>query len=300
MSRILVVDDDSVDREQARRCLEPLGVAEILYAADGHEALEAIAREPPDLVVSDLRMPGMDGIELVERIRDGFPLVPVVVMTSMGSERIAARALEAGAASYVPKADLAGTLAQTALQLLALSETRRSRGQVLRYLVSTQTRFDLPNDPRLVSPAVGFLQENMARVGFGSEGVRIQVAVAVTEGVTNAMLHGNLEAGSSLRREDRAAYDRLVAQRQGQEPFRDRRVRVLAHESPTLVRYVIVDEGPGFDRSTLLDPTVPENISVVTGRGLFLIRSFMDRVEHNEKGNEITLTKIASPERPSG
>jgi len=237
---------------------------------------------------------------LVEKIRDGFPLVPVVIMTSMGSERMAARALHSGAASYVPKADLEETLARTALQLLSLSETRRSRSEALSYLDSTETRFDLPNDLRLVSPVVGFLQENMERVGFANEGVRTQVAVAVTEAVTNAMLHGNLEAGSSLRREDRAAYDRLIAERQGQEPFRKRRVRVTARETLSVVRYVIRDEGPGFDRANLVDPTAPENVCVATGRGLFLIRTFMDRIEHNETGNEIILTKTAPPPGPAG
>jgi len=293
MPTILVVDDDAVDQEQARRCLQALDDTEVLLAGDGATALEILARQSVDLVVSDLRMPGMDGIELVEKIRDDFPPVPVLIITSMGSERIAARALQAGAASYVPKSDLEDTLARIALQLLVLSESRRSSRRVLPHLLSAETRFELPNDPRLVTPVVAFLQENLERLGFGSERVRTQVAVAVTEALTNAMLHGNLEAGPSLRREDRAAYDRLVALRQEQEPFRRRRVHLTAWESPARVRYVVRDEGRGFDRSMAPDPTLPENLSLNTGRGLFLIRTFMDTVEHNDVGNEVTLTRSA-------
>ena len=147
---------------------------------------------------------------------------------------------------------------------------------------------------------VGFLQENLERLGFASEGVRTQVAVAVTEALTNAMLHGNLEAGSVLRREDPAAYDCLVAERQRQEPFRQRRVRIAAWENPETVRYVIRDEGLGFDRSIAIDPTAPENVPLVTGRGLFLIRAFMDGVKHNEIGNEITLTRTCAPQERGG
>ena len=51
------------------------------------------------------------------------------------------------------------------------------------------------------------------------------------------------------------------------------------------------DEGSGFDTSLLRDPTLPENVSQVNGRGLFLIRTFMDEVRFNERGNEITMTK---------
>ena len=60
------------------------------------------------------------------------------------------------------------------------------------------------------------------------------------------------------------------------------------------VRITIRDQGPGFDPSRLPDPTVPENIGKISGRGLLLIRTFMDDVRFNETGNEITLVKKKS------
>ena len=63
---------------------------------------------------------------------------------------------------------------------------------------------------------------------------------------------------------------------------------VLTRGSAT---FVVRDEGPGFDTSRLPDPTAPENVAQVNGRGLFLIRTFMDDVRFNERGNEITMTK---------
>jgi len=53
----------------------------------------------------------------------------------------------------------------------------------------------------------------------------------------------------------------------------------------------VEDEGPGFDPATVPDPTDPGNLERIGGRGLMLIRTFMDDVEHNEKGNRITLRK---------
>jgi anti-sigma regulatory factor (Ser/Thr protein kinase) len=57
------------------------------------------------------------------------------------------------------------------------------------------------------------------------------------------------------------------------------------------VTITICDEGPGFDPSSLPDPTDPENIGKISGRGLLLIRTFMDDVKFNDSGNEITLFK---------
>ncbi len=69
--------------------------------------------------------------------------------------------------------------------------------------------------------------------------------------------------------------------------------------SATLTRdsatFVIRDEGNGFDPATLPDPTDPANLGKVSGRGLLLIQTFMDRVEHNAKGNQITMIKYRTP-----
>jgi anti-sigma regulatory factor (Ser/Thr protein kinase) len=55
--------------------------------------------------------------------------------------------------------------------------------------------------------------------------------------------------------------------------------------------FAIRDEGQGFDPASLPDPTDPANLERISGRGLLLIQTFMDKVEHNESGNQITMTK---------
>ena len=78
-----------------------------VYVHDGREALAAIQRDPPDLVLTDLQMPEMNGLELVVAIRTTYPAIPVILMTAHGSEEIAMEALQKGAASFVPKKNLA-------------------------------------------------------------------------------------------------------------------------------------------------------------------------------------------------
>jgi anti-sigma regulatory factor (Ser/Thr protein kinase) len=87
----------------------------------------------------------------------------------------------------------------------------------------------------------------------------------------------------------------LCASRPREAPYRDRRVRLSAALSPAEFVYVIADDGPGFDPSGLPDPTDPANLERIGGRGLMLIRTFMDRVEHNPRGNQITMVKTRRP-----
>ena len=94
MSTVLVVDDTAVDRKLASRLLEKSGVLRVLDADGGQRALEIIAEQLPDVVVTDLQMPEMDGLQLVTAVQERFPEIPVVLMTAHGSEDNAALALE--------------------------------------------------------------------------------------------------------------------------------------------------------------------------------------------------------------
>ena len=80
-------------------------------------------------------------------------------------------------------------------------------------------------------------------------------------------------------------------------PYRERRVRVCERLDPDAVTYVIRDEGKGFDLSTVPDPTNPDNLLKASGRGLMLIKTFMDEVTFNGVGNEITMVKRRAADR---
>src|SRR5206468_6188287 len=121
-----------------------------VFAADGLEALAVLEREPPTLVLTDLLMPGLDGLQLVEAVRGRFPLVPVVLMTAHGSEEVAIRALRAGAASYVPKKDLANDLVPTLERVLAAAQVDRRRQRFLESVTELECRLVLENDHALV------------------------------------------------------------------------------------------------------------------------------------------------------
>lgn len=105
--RVLVVDDSPLTRELLVSLLEATGYL-VSQAHDGQDALEKLAREAVDLVVTDLEMPRVDGLELTRRLKSHTTLrsLPVVIVTTRGSEADRRRGMDAGADGYVTKGDL--------------------------------------------------------------------------------------------------------------------------------------------------------------------------------------------------
>jgi DNA-binding NtrC family response regulator len=99
---VLVVDDEEVMRDSCRRILTPM-VGEIKAAQDAEVALEAMQRETFDIVIADLRMPGMDGMELLRRIKENKPDTSVIVITGYATVGSAVEAMRRGACDFLPK-----------------------------------------------------------------------------------------------------------------------------------------------------------------------------------------------------
>lgn len=291
MSTILVVDDSAVERRVIGGLLASHPDWQVEFAATGAEALQACEASEPDLVISDFNMPSMDGLQLLARLKQSYPRVPVVIATAAGSEELAVTALEQGAASYVPKALLARDLGRVIDTVLTASQDRRHEDSVMQALIQQELRFSFPSDRRLVRTAVSTLQDFAMRFKIFTERERTRVGVALEECLLNAIIHGNLEVSSKLRDCDDGSFDKLIALRFGKSPYKNRRVEVVAKFSTEVAEFTIADEGPGFDVNSLPDPTDPENIARAHGRGVLLMRTFMDEVNFNEKGNQVTLIK---------
>ncbi|MGO9464241.1 MAG: response regulator [Isosphaeraceae bacterium] len=292
---VLVVDDAAVDRRMTGAIIEHNLGWRVTYAENGAAALAAMERETPRLVVTDLRMPGMDGLELVAAVRRQYPSVPVVLMTAFGNEEIAMHALREGAASYVPKKTQDRHLVSTLEQIVAAARREHRQQQLMERLAHMESSFILDNDPLVIPALVLHVQEYLVQLQFCDQTERIRIGVALEEALANAILHGNLEASSELRQEDEHEYYRLAEDRRRLPPYRDRQVHCTVKLTRSEAVFSFRDEGPGFDPSTLPDPTDPENLGRIGGRGLLLIRTFMDEVTFNEKGNQITLVKRRNP-----
>lgn len=291
MNHVLIVDDCSVDRHFVGRLLERQAQLAVEYAVSVDDALSRLERDPPiRVIVSDLMMPRRDGLDLLASLSATSRSVPVVLMTSRGSEEIAVRALHAGAASYVPKDRISELIVDTVRRMLAVSQQEIDTERLLATTRQLHCHFSLGNDTSLISPLLGFLNRGIRGLRLCDEATILRICVAVEEALTNAIVHGNLEI-TSAQRNDGDQYLRLLESRRATRPYSQREVHVEVELSPQRAQFTIEDQGPGFDPSTLPDPRQAENLNRLSGRGLLLMRTFMDAVDFNPQGNRVTLTK---------
>jgi DNA-binding NtrC family response regulator len=103
-NRLLIVDDDSALLEGLRECVKlRLPECEIQTCLSAQEGLQHLRKEDFDLILSDIRMPGMDGITFMQEVKKLFPHIPVVLMTAHGNETVKDAAKRHGAAQYIEK-----------------------------------------------------------------------------------------------------------------------------------------------------------------------------------------------------
>jgi NarL family two-component system response regulator YdfI len=186
--RILIADDHEVVREGLRMILETEEGFEVVgEAADGIQAVEMAGQLTPDVVLMDLRMPRMDGLEAIERIRASWPNVAIVILTTYNEDDLMVRGLQAGARGFLLK--------DTSRQALFDSLRAAARGEALllpevveRLLAASRGRATSGRrqaaSPSLTSRERAILE----RVARGERNKEIAAALGITERTVKAHL----------------------------------------------------------------------------------------------------------------
>jgi CheY-like chemotaxis protein/anti-sigma regulatory factor (Ser/Thr protein kinase) len=295
MQTLLVVDDSRVDRRLVGGLLQKTGEYEVIYAENGRDALDRLELDIPDAVLTDLHMPEMNGLELVQAIKSDYPLIPVLLMTAQGSEELAVEALRLGAASYVTKRRLGEDLIPTIHQILEAASTNRGGTRLLNRISSVQTSYILPNETKLVHALSSQVRDTMRAMRIFPENDRLRISIAFEEALLNSLYHGNLEVDSELRDQDQGAYEDLAHRRTLQAPYIERQLYVDISLTQEAVLFSVRDQGPGFNPDDIPDPTDPEFLDRPSGRGMLLMKSFMDELSYSQGGRQVTMMKKAPP-----
>jgi CheY-like chemotaxis protein/anti-sigma regulatory factor (Ser/Thr protein kinase) len=296
MPNILLVEDSATQAMQMKILLESAGHA-VHCAEDGQCAMQCLADAPYELVVTDLEMPLMTGLELVERMRSDFPHVPSVLVTARGSEKLAAEALQRGASAYVPKSLLESLLLKTVEDVLGVLRTDQTYARMIDCAVQNHFVLELPSEPEFIGPAVDLPLQIAAGMELLTGNEISRLSTAIREAMSNALYRGNLELTYDQWQDqedfddNHLAMPEIVAERLNAEPYKSRKIRYDVLLTKEFIRVVITDRGPGFDTSTVPAKGDPNAMSERVGRGLISIQAFMDKVEFNDTGNQITMTK---------
>jgi DNA-binding NtrC family response regulator len=101
-AKILVVDDEEIVLKSFRKILESRG-HQVYTALSGQEVFDFLEKEPVDIIFTDMKMPGIDGIEVLERVKEKYPDILVVMITGYSTVQSAEQAMKLGAFDYIPK-----------------------------------------------------------------------------------------------------------------------------------------------------------------------------------------------------
>ena len=295
MARVLLVEDSETQAAQISMLLESAS-HDVQHVENGKLGLRALEEDMLDIVVTDLEMPEMNGLQLVEVMQKDFAHIPAILITSQASQDLATKAMHRGAASYVPKEQMNALLNDTIKDVLGVLRGDGSYAKLLATLSKNAYVFDLPNDGALISPLVNLIMQVVAGLETLGGTDLVRFGVAIEQAVLNAMYRGNLELTKREAPSARAVIDNpdsypKYQSRIEKSPYKDRKVHVEALATKKGVKVVIRDEGKGFD--TRIAPRGADSASMGSGmvRGLVLMSSFVDKVVFNEKGNEVTLIK---------
>lgn len=160
--RLMIVDDHAILREGLRHILESTGDAiEISEASSGFQALENLRNQPFDLVVADLSMPGMNGLDLIRRIKAEYPKTAVLVLSMHAEEEYALRSFKAGANGYVTKDSPAETLV-SAVRKVAMGGAYVTPSLAERVVQSLNGTIDIPRHVHLSNRELDVLRRIVA------------------------------------------------------------------------------------------------------------------------------------------
>jgi len=246
---------------------------------------------PLDLVISDINMEGMDGFDVIHRVKSINPSLPVVLMTGQASLEYAIRAMRMGAANLFQKPLTLRELLNNVFRLVGLHRELRMAEAGLKGLVRESRLFSFRSDRVDIPSTVMHLTDRLVPMGFASSSNVDVIAMAFHEALVNALEHGNLEMDSSLKGDLFAAQDAysiLRHERLSDPGFASRTIEVYMNASPDCYEVVIKDEGKGFNTKKI-SRISDETLAKQCGRGLALIHMVMDEVTHNAKGNEIRM-----------
>jgi CheY-like chemotaxis protein/anti-sigma regulatory factor (Ser/Thr protein kinase) len=271
-----VAEDERAMREVIRHALTNTEEAyEVDTAADGAEALRKLHETEYDVLLTDLIMPNLDGVELLDRVRTESPWLPTVVLTAMAGDEYILDCLARGAWDYILKPFEVPQLRAVVKRALIVSASfEQQRGDFdLRTDGENRVELHAVSDIEYVLRFRRFT-ELLLRSRLTSE-MREDLRLAIEEIGRNAIEWGN--------REDRS-----------------KRVRLSYEVTDDRVVFRIEDEGSGFLHRELPDPSIDPIKHMERrlgegkrpgGFGVHIIRGVMDEVVYNEKGNVVTMTK---------
>lgn len=292
---ILIVDDEEIIRNVLRRKLEQTTAYRVFTADDGVVALEMFKEHPVDLVISDLLMKEMNGIELLRNLKAIEPGIPVIIITGYGTLDDAIEAIHLGAEDFIKKPFDINEVLETIDKTFRKMAEEADQREIIKFIAHEDVNLEVPNEFDLLNTVINYIFSHLRARWLVSDEDLHDVKVCLYEALTNAFEHGNLDISGETKTKylehGQQEWRDYLLQRMEDPDNKSKKIRVNLVISEEEMEVAIRDEGPGFDHRARTHNADPEELFRSSGRGLLLIQSLMDGVAFNESGNEVRMKK---------
>lgn len=237
---------------------------QVIHALD--QVLERLAEETCHLVVSVVGDEPAGSLDLLRDVRSRHPRLPVIMVAPRAGVDTVVQALRRGATNFFPwpgDPDELRRAVRKCLRPWAISFGERSVLPRMRKTIE----MDLVSSTTVIDPVFAHVYDDAISLGFPEAVLRLNVYLALNEALANAVRHGN-------REDPRKA------------------IRVVVDVTARRLEIRVTDEGAGFDPEELPDPTDATNLFKASGRGVFLMRCYMDEVEYLDDGRTVRIVKL--------
>jgi len=290
MKKILIIDDEDAIRDLLKLALLDNGY-HVYEASCGKEGLEIFKENDPDIVLTDVKMPNMSGIEVVKEIKTIKSNADIVIMTGYGTEDTVIDALRAGASNYVKKPISFDELF-TILNNIIYNRENEKRYEIVKdVVIYEQKKLVIDND---ISKVWGIVNQILFNIMPIINSKKIDgMKLGLYELIINAIEHGNLcisyeEKTLALRN---GSYLKLITEKSKEANKKAKRVYINCDFNREKFTVEIIDQGKGFNYKELIDINDPGSIMSAHGRGIFLASLYFDKLKYKEPGNRVKLVK---------
>jgi len=289
--KVLIVEDDIVSRELLRVVVQKEGY-ECMCAEDGIQGLETFNEFLPDIVISDIRMPRLDGIGLLKKIRQVERNVIVIIVTAHGNEQIALQTLQLGANNYIKKPIHLEELKILLSRYNNVLINKLSKADVSSLIVKRNLELVIDSDLDLVPSVSEYLVKQVTNLYTPSE--LISIELGLSELLINAIEHGSFNISNEDKKEALKlnSLTQLYYERSLIPEYAERKISIDFNQNGQQCEWIISDEGNGFNYNYIPNPNFDKIVTELHGRGVFISKLQFDTIEYSGNGNIVKAIKI--------
>lgn len=288
---LLIIKDENILKGLEKTLLNYL----IDSVSDAERGLELCKVYRYTVIITDLSMETGNNPQIIKMIKTLNPDVAIIVLSDESNYHDTVTALNYGAMNFYTKPIVFEEIRNSVWEIFKMKAILDRTRKIDYYLISSKKIYEIPNDIGLISDLAATLSRDLIISEYCTEAEILNIDLALVEMITNSIEHGNLEISEeekiSLIENAEDNYLVELEKRSKSKPYCERIVRVEAAIDQEKVEFVIVDQGKGFDYSSIKEKLAKKDVMRINGRGILMTMAAMDEVIYEGKGNKVTLIK---------